>query len=552
MDNNSVAVITRDTYSYNNNTIFYSLVNSAFLDYYTRIVRKAQQWLDGYDPSFHRDDMVSTRLASKLINGFSKSILGRGVVYEKGKIYNDNENKTLDFVNKWADETDFKNVIKQLIGYTLAFGTSAVKINRSNDGSLWCEPLRLDNFYYSVDKRNKIEEFTTFIRCFQSTEQKEDNYFFVERRFFKLVDEPFTKEIKGELITYNRKVKKPFVRYCVYKYSGQVLNNVMPTHLNAKNDVNFKSLPCYVKDAINSNYSAIKVGEDLALPFASDYLGVELFFNEGGDITNPTLPVGRSLIYDCLTDLMHYDMNKSYALRDLFNSKGIVGVPRALSQSDFVDGLTSTQGNITPLSSAYSKLNISGYELVSGLDPNTQKPIITQFEIREQEHQLVGDDILKSIANTIGVAPRLLASYITSSGTKTDDEVQSEDDNITQWIKNERQDYIKGLNNIIECVLNHQGFASNVNVRFASDGLLKTQQQLDNIKSRLELGMIDIEDAIREYYPDLSEQQLQQKIEKAKAREQAQLDQQQAQFERAFENENDNEEEQGLEEETAE
>lgn len=520
MNNTNVAIITRDTYNYNNNTVFFSLINNAFLGYYSRVVRKTQQWLDGYDPSFHKDDMISTRLGSKLINGLAKSVLGRGLVFEKGKTYHDDQNKTLDFASKWGEKSTLQDSVLSLIAYTLAFGTAALKLSRNSNGELYVSPIRLDNFYYSVDGQKKLTSFVTFIRAFQSTENKDENYFLVEKRYFELVKKPFEKEVNGKTVIYQETERKPVVVYKVFKYEGDVQNNTMPSSIDSEKSINYKMLPDYVKIALKRDYSAYMLDEPMLLPF-SDTLGVELFFNEGGDITNPTLPVGRSLIFDCLADLMHYDMNKSYTIRDLYQSKGVVGVPKALSQSDLMDGTDGSDGKLKPLpQSAYSTLNIAGYELVPGLDPNTQKPIVTQFEMREIEHQAVCDDILKSIANTIGVSPRLLASYIAQGGTKTDDEVQSEDDNILQWIKNQRKTFITGLNNILEIVLNYEGIESNVNVRFASDGLLKQDKQLQSIEKRLAIGMIDIEDAIREYYPDLDECQLQEKIQKAKVRQQ--------------------------------
>lgn len=532
MDNSNVAVITRDTYSYNNNTVFFSLINEVFYDYYNRIVLKAQQWLDGYDPTFHRDDMVSTRIASKLMYGFAKSILGRGLVFEKGKIYNDAKNETLDFVNKWADDGALQDSMLRTIVYTLSLGTSALKVNRSANGDLWVEPLRMDNFYYCVDGKKHLTSFTNFIRCFTSSDNNKENYFLVEKRYFKYVKDKFTETINGKKYTFDKGKYAPYVEYKVFKYNGSVMNNTMPSRISDKTSVNYKLLPDYVKKGLKEDYSAFMIDEPMLLPFV-DWLGIELLFNESGDATNPTLPVGRSYVFDCLADFMHYDMNKSYALRDLYNSKGIVGIPKSLSQSDLVD---ASQGQLKPIS-PYSNLNISGYEIVNGLDPDKQSPIITQFEIREQEHQMVVDDILKSIATTIGVSPRLLASYIAQGGTKTDDEVQSEDDSITQWVKSQRQTYLTALNHLVEQILNYNGFASNISVKFASDGLRKEDRQLDSIERRLNMGLLDIEDAIREYYPDLDENQLQIKINKAKQQQQLKAQQQQAQYDFDFENE---------------
>ena len=502
----NAAMISRNTYQYNNSSIFFSLINNGFLPYYQQVIRRSQQWLDGYDPTFHKDDIVSTRIAARLFNCFSKAVFGGGLIFVPGKNNVEEHNKTLDYIShKWADESGIQNAVKQLIGYTIPLGTSALKINRDSKGRFWLEPLRIDYFYFSVDGRRNVVDFTTFIRAFQSTDNEELNYFLVEKRYFRMMPEEFTNEVAGKRIRFVKKVEKPVVEYRVYEYRGTVNANTMPTICKG-DGLDFKSLPTWVKKAINEQYSAYKIGEPQVLPFA-DYLGVELFFNEGGDITNPTLPFGRVLCFDCLSDFMEFDMNKSYALRDLYNSKGIVGVPKALNQGDITKAVPGTGGNMTQ-NSSFGQLNIPGYEIVKGLDPNTQKPIVTQFEMRVDEHEKEDMKILKSIATIVGVSPRAIASFLIQNGEKTDDQIQSEDDTVTQWIKTHRKDYIDGLNRIIECVLNSQGKSENVEVRFASDGLLKGDKQLESVEKRLNMGIIDIEDAVRELNPDLDEEQL--------------------------------------------
>lgn len=517
---NTIAIITKDTYSWQNSTQFYSLVNTAFLQYYITVIRKAQQWLDGYDPNFHNCDTVSTRIASKIINGLTNSVFGRGLVFEEGQGNPDKKHSALKFISqKWADESAINESVKQAISYALALGTSAVKLSVDSKGKIWTSALRQDYFYFTLSNRKNLNSIIMFIRCFESIENKVSNYILVERRFFEIHDKSFVTELNGKKYRFKASEKVPCVIYEVYEYNQPTTQNSLAVNLTSNNPINYKNLPDFVKRSLKEEYGAYKIGEKQILPFR-EYLGVELFFNEGGDITNPSLPFGRSLCFDCLSDFMEWDLNKSFEIRDLYNSKGIVGVPKALSQSDLIEG---QRGDST-----YSQMQIDGYELVKGLDPNSQKPIITQFEIRGLDHQQISENILKSIATTIGVSPSMLATYLTNQGQKTDDQIQSEDNSITQWIKSRRQDYESGLNRIIETVLNHQGISDNVKIRFASDGLVKGDKQLANIRERLSLGMLTIEDAIREYYPDLNEEQLQEKINKALA-ERNRIEQQQLQ-----------------------
>ena len=518
VDINTISVITQDTYSYNNSTIFYSLVNPAFLVYYQRIIRKSQQWLDGYDPSFHREDVFSSRIASRLFNGLGTQVFGRGLVFVKGRNNTDKANKALNFIShEWADNSDIQGAVKQLIGYTLPLGTGALKINKGADG-LWVQPLRADYFYFSTDSRKRVSSFTAFIRAWQSTEKKEENYFLVEKRYFGELKEPFEATFNGKKYRYEKNTRIPLVEYKLYKYQGMVNNDNMPNSIDSKSSLNYKDLPRWVQNGLKNDYANIMIDSPIPLPF-KNYLGVEVFFNEGGDITNPTLPFGRPLSFDCLTDFMEYDIERSCSIRDLRNARGKVGIPKMLTQGQLVPG---TGGNMT-LNNPNPSMPDT-YEMVSGLDPTTQKPVITQFEIRAQDHEIKQNSILKSIATAISVPSKVIASYLTTSENKTDDQIASEDDGITQWIKSHRQDYVPGLNRLLECVTNYYGYADNIEARFASDGLIKGDKQLESIQKRLDMNLLTLDDAIREMNPDLDEEQIQEKIAKAyeqKAQQQA-------------------------------
>ena len=527
-----IALIPNTTYNYSNSSVFYSLINYTMLNYYQTVVRTTQEWLDGFVPTFHKGEkgILSSRIAAKITKGIRNNIFGRGLVFINGR--GTTETEGLNFISHdWSAEVDFDNVIKTLIGYTISLGTALLKLNKSISGLLWVDALRLDYFDFSIDARNKLTFVRTFVKAFQSNTDKEHNYCLVEERYFKQEYETFVKDINGAKVTFPDKskglVRKPYAVYKIYKVNSTSDNNNLAQ--NTGPGIDYKSLPKDIKTQLKDNYSAIKVGEEILLPF-HDYLGCELFRNEGGDFTHPSLPFGYPMLFDCIADFMEYDLERSYSIRDLYNSKGIVGIPKALTQSSVA--VPGTANNLTQ--SAFRDLNIPSYELVEGLDPDKQKPVINQFEMRAQEHETKQNAILKSIATTIGMSPRVIASYLVNGNEKTAEQTHSEDDTITEFVKTHRKDYITGLNNIIEAVLSYNGKTDNVEVRFASDGLMNEERQLEIIGKKLELGLIDIEDAVREIYPDLDEEQLQQKIAKVKLAQKQKEDAERQQFDSMF------------------
>ena len=537
-----VALVPNNTYNYSNSSVFYSLVNYSFMNYYKTVIQKSQQWLDGYDPTFHKAEngIFSTRIGAKITAGCTKQIFGRGLIYVAGN--NTTSQDGVNFIShKWQDGTNFQNVVRTLIGYTFPLGTGLLKLNtkwvydsqkQARTQELWVQTLRADYFFFSVDSENNLTDITCFIRAFQTTQEDSKSYCLVEKRYFKDELVKFTKELNGKEFEFEDKThtkKVPYATYNIYEIDSTSNNNTLAA--NKGKGIDYKSLPAEIKKQLNDEYGAIIIGKEIKLPFV-DSLGCQLFLNEGGDFTHPSMPFGRAALFDCLTDFMEYDLDKSFAVRDLFNSKGIVGVPKALNQANLTS-VPGTGGNLANVS-PFTQLNISGYEQVDGLDPNTQKPIITQFEIRANEHEIKQNAILKSIATTIGMSPRVIASYLVQGNEKTAEQTHSEDDTITEWIKSHRQDYIYGLNKIIEEVLTFYGIVDNVEVRFASDGLVSNERQLEIISKKLELGLIDLEDAVREIYPDLDEVQIQTKIAKAKKQKAEMEQQQQQQFDELY------------------
>ena len=75
--------------------------------------------------------------------------------------------------------------------------------------------------------------------------------------------------------------------------------------------------------------------------------------------------------------------------------------------------------------------------------------------------------------------------------------------------------------------MNYYGFSANVEVDFGTPSLVNKDRILDRTIKELENGLIDIDEAIRTLNPDMDEEALQGKIDRAKqAREQMMLAQQ--------------------------
>lgn len=76
-----------DTYSFANNNLFYAMLPSFYRDYAWKYIRPALEWMDGYVPSIHSPELgiISTRIASRLITGLTKQIVGEKLLLRKNK-----------------------------------------------------------------------------------------------------------------------------------------------------------------------------------------------------------------------------------------------------------------------------------------------------------------------------------------------------------------------------------------------------------------------------------------------------------------------------------
>ena len=309
-----------------------------------------------------------------------------------------------------------------------------------------------------------------------------------------------------------------------------------------RSSVGWSEIPEDVRKMIKRDYSIIRINEPsrLALP----NLGVEVLINDDGDISVPTgTNFGRSLIVPVVDDFVMYEVAQAYALRDMYLGKGTVYVPKAMSigdygnintplkkaeipnpdkdaafRSDAHDHLPPTNVPITnnlvqnPLDGLSDK-----YEVVPGNNPEENTVTVNQFNLRVNEWQLTQENALKRIAVKWGMSPKVLASFLAQGQVQqTATQIDSEDDISIAFINQERSCFKTPINNLLETTLNFYGRPHNVDVQFASPSIINKDRILDRTLKKLEAGLIDIEEAIRETNPDLDEKTLQARIDTAK------------------------------------
>lgn len=516
-----LAAAINQTYNYANNSLFGAIIPNFYRDYYYRNLKIAAGWLDGYVPTLHSNSgIISTRIGSKLITGLTKQIVGEKLIFRKAS--GEDDYSTIRFISKWADEQDIMKSVFSGIGYAEGMGTALIKINKKMNGDLWWESCRFDNCTYLASFSNEVMDATFFIRGYTDTREGKSNQQFIlcEHRYYETEKVGKIAETENGFEVVKPKGKKTaMVEYKVYQVRGTTYNNMMQSDGNGEaHSKTWQELPEEIRKMIKDDYGTLMVGvpQKLGLP----NLGVEILRNGEMDLSIPTgTNFGEGMLIGIQDDLMTYEIASSYLIRDMYLAKGTVYTPKDLNITDFNPVLNINNGVLNGVGD-------DKIELVRGVSPDQQKIIVEQFNIRAAEWQLVKENALKNIGVKWGMSPKILASFL-ATPHQTATQIDSEDDMSIAFISHTRAYFKNALNKLLETTLNYYGKPANVEIDFATPSLVNKDRILDRTIKELENGLIDIDEAMRLINPDLDEEALQAKIEKAKeAREQLMLAQQ--------------------------
>ena len=500
------------TFTYANNSQFYALVNPTYYDYYNRIVRLNLEWFDGYVLGFHnqQNGIMSTRIATALVNGIIGNVFQKKLVFDR--VDKTSDYKALDKLNEWMEKDNFLGKVKLASKYSGASGTSVIKLNQSYK-DIYTQSLRQDQFFYETDFQGNITKITTFLKAYVNVfnttdEEKEQNFFVVEKRYYSTdIDIPTRVEnLNGEIKTYYKKPSEPVpvVEYKVLYYQGRMFENSMASKARQQT-LSFHDLPKGFKDIIKKDFTALRFDTPCLLPFKD--LGCYVLQINGQDPTIPNGMFGASFLTDIRSCLVEYELICAYALRDLYNSQGRIGIPKSLSMND-VNG----QG--------IYDVSMSNYETFSG-DPDKQKPIITQFEIRANEWSVKKDDCLKKMATILGMSPKVIASYINPRGGfgKTATEVENDEASSQTFIEDKRTNLIVCLNKVISTILKFYGYYQHISARFIEGENRMSPLQVKTIIFKYQQGLIDLKETLRELNPNATESEVDDLVLRARERQ---------------------------------
>lgn len=490
------------TYGYINNNNFYPIVPAQYYNYYNRMVRQYFYWYDGYVPWFHNQNtgMFSTNTANDLMKGLAEVTTGGKLMYNyksKETNYKKKGKTSIEFTNSWSEENDFSNLVNQSFEYAYAGGDSMLVLNQNDDGDLWIDLFRKDNYYLDTDYRGKIIDVTYLLYTYTKTthrhgQETSDTYYLLERRYF------------------DEDTDKPMLEIYVKRMQGMITSNksvdVSP------NTVSWDSLPSKVQKSIKRDFGFDDVGISRELPF-EDHLGCYLIKATKALSFIPASPFGQSLLHNITSYLMTFDYYYSAMNTDIYTGRAHVMLPQTLQQPDFVGGSTSGgyyNGNFNRGFDSYL------YNKVEFGDPDHQKPTLIQFDIRSKTWDEIRNHLIETIASKLRVSVKTIANYLNQSTNVTAREISTEEHMTSLFVESKRSINTPTINKILSDVLDYYGYREKdyIVVKFSKAGLTNISNLTQVIIAQKQNGLIDDETALKRLNPDADDAQIEDMMSK--------------------------------------
>lgn len=515
--------------TYSSSDCFFSNAPLAYQPYYFHVMRKCQQFYDGYVPGIHdnSDGIYSTRMAASICGGLANKTVGAEIGFRCGS--GEADRKALEYVgHRWSKKVHLQTFCRQAIEYAYALGNSLIKINVASNGDRWVSAVRGDQYVFAEGAMGELTDVKCLVNAYSDTDgKKNDVYMLIEHRFLKNSPKKAKwRNSEGEEFEFEADSQIPYVSFEVVK--ADVAYGMKLDALYVAQPIkNFDDIPKSVVRAINKDYGSYKLNEPMPMPFPSGNIGAWNLKSNGYDGNVPNMPFGKSILKDIWVELAEYDIYTSFCDKDVNNGQGTVFTPKSMDITDLNPSIGVDQNGMELVSTpreAYRKV-VSNIQVLDGVDGEKSKPFVNQFSLRAQEWERLQDNCLRRMAAKLHMSPKVIASFLGKEAVdKTATEIDSEDDTTVDWVRIQRSIFKPCFDELIETVLSSEGINGNVEMRFGSIGSKSRKIMLDEIAIMMEHNLISRTEAMRELFEDKDEIQLNELIDETKKEMEEQRD----------------------------
>lgn len=483
------------TYSYIVRDQFYALVPSEMKQYYFNYVRLCLNWYHGYVPEFHdpRNGIFSTRIGNSIIKELTKLIVG-GQVFFRNKYEEKNPkklvNETLTKFQKYSDKYHFQSFVKKLVEYTLAGGTSAIVSKINSERELVPSVYRIDQFFHTVDFSGRVVDWTGFIKAYTAEVNQGEGRSKAKREFYLL-----------EKRYYNESGQPVYKVYIKAGMSSVV--SAQSFDVSNGNTIEWENLPRKVKTAIKEDYgNAFRIGEEIPISTGIRDLGVVIVKYTPNN-TIPEVDLGESALGNIVSYMIGYEQAFAEMLTDLYLARGKVLLPQQMRNPQ------------DPNNAYYAEFDSMLYAKVPYMNPEDQKPISIQFELRIEEWTRARNNYSESMASAIGVSGSDVFSYLrdATGSSKTATQIASEAQKTVSYTEEKRVIFTEAINEWLDNWKEFNNVQDDFGIRFSSQNHVNMLVTTEQTRVMNEVGF-DMFTIFQHFFPDMDSAQIKEMVER--------------------------------------
>lgn len=447
--------------------LFFSVVDTSMHHAYNTIMRW-MQWSNGYVPTWHQT-YTTTHLGRAIIQMLTNKIFDTGIKFE----YTGDDKGTLGWIaDSYNEQSGFEDALKQVAEYGQGSGTAVLKADVDAFGELVWSAVRQDRFHLTWSG-NKIVKASLYVSVLNGT--------FNTQRLILVEDRYFDEQMKP-----------------VYKYYIRVMNQSSNTNTWSMGSL-IDSLDTLKGDT--RTYVVQKLGNKqlgVAYPFPMDHLGVYCYINSITSAMFAGLHLGDSTLANAIELLAGYDKTYTLMMIDLANGRGQVLMPDDMLPQ--IDG-QSTDQMYAYFSAMQQMLQTTIFKKIPYANPEDQKPISIQFELRAAEWNQSLRTQLEEILLRVMASPSSIAPHLSDSSMKTATEINALEHNTVNYINDKRTILRKIANRALKDVLKFYQKTGTTFVMFNAAGLNNDQQRSEKAISEFNAGVRSKKSTIRECNP---------------------------------------------------
>lgn len=471
-----------------NRSEFYADMPSAWLSYQQAYVKQWDEWSRGFVPALHRGDFFATGMGKTVIDILTRECIDGGY-----RIDGDDP-RTTAYVERWREQNGLDQDIAKGFAGSGSLGNVLLRLNVvSGSGEIYPTVHPINQAYMTVNRKGDVV-VAKFKDMIANGTAKEEEWYAVESRVL----------FGGE----------PYYKIELQRFSGQATMATMQS-------CGYDQLDEFAKDVWRDLYGDIEPSKWYKLPFKT--LGV---WNWKAKEYNQAITAmngySESVLHTSLDILYAIDYNYTMGQLDQYYGRTRVIVPKTFQTPKHVVYQGQDYGE------AYEDVQLSPLEAdifteapgVGVIADKPQQPLFMQPDLRQEARKALHDHYLQMLASKVGLSATTLANHLTYNKAKTATEVDTEEDTTDKTVYEKRQLANAALNAMLEEVVRYYGLSGHVDITWNKNGDKRKSDVMDEYSR----GVMPLDECVKRLHPELTEDEVNEWVEKLKAQPQPQSD----------------------------